>query len=195
MPIYVCKYLCMGLEYHLTFKVCLILLIYNVEILKISNKAQMWGDTLVQCTNIYKNKDQRLGTMVVTQCVNTSPASNRSHRRRFWAHHLSSVSHKTHTTNQNICMYIIPQYEPENTRRARKNLLMHEVVNLVWADFLRRAWYFQSCLVVWYSSHLKPLNSHFSFNFLVFLRVWPPSAKYHPLEYHVHEQRNCSKVW
>ena len=27
------------------------------------------GDTLVPCTNVYKHRDQRLGTMVVTQCV------------------------------------------------------------------------------------------------------------------------------
>ncbi len=30
----------------------------------------MWGDTLVPCNDIYKHRDQRLGTNAVTQCVN-----------------------------------------------------------------------------------------------------------------------------
>ncbi len=79
--LFVCKHLCRGLKYHLTFEVCSILLIYNGERYQPiaskfphckwvkSDKPQMWGDTLVPCNDIYKHRDQRLGTNAVTQCV------------------------------------------------------------------------------------------------------------------------------
>ncbi len=99
LSLFVCKHMCRGLKYHLTFEICSILLIYNwgnsedigwmpeksvfsgiqttsskfphCRWVKL-NKPQMWGHTLVPCNAIYKHRDQRFRTMVVTKCVSVA---------------------------------------------------------------------------------------------------------------------------